>query len=189
MDHIIYTIPEECGNRACRAQWHLRHIWKYDDGTFSECDSDGNHDALDAADIPSYNEVCRAWLEYSKYVVQTGEDPLHEFRVARDVTRREAWRVKIAPSICRPVILYGQRAGRFFWARELPEHVRNYFNLNGRHMLADFSTWQEFVEAFPKYKPGTWFCVTVERKVPRRRETIVRELRRAAKAHLRANEW
>ena len=185
MEDIICTIPWHCGDKNCSVQWHLRHFWTYDDGTYSECDSDGNHDDIDAEDIPSADDQRRAWREYSAHVAETGEDPLGEFTIKRHIVRRETWRFKIVPSILGAVVTQAQRARKFYWPRELPDHVRQYLNLRpGNHALQDFPTWQSFIETFPDHKPGKWFYATLEHKVPRKPEIVARELRAGARKAL-----
>lgn len=180
MGDIICTIP-------CRdaGHWRVRHFWAYGDGTYSECDSDGNHDDIDEEDIPSLDDQHMAWQEYSAHVAETGEDPLNEFFVKRHVLRREAWRFKISPSILGIVVTQCQRAGKFLWPRELPAHAREYLNLHSsNHSMQDFPTWQSFVEAFPHHTLGAWFRVTIEHRIPRKPEIIARELRTAARKAL-----
>jgi hypothetical protein len=63
MEDILMTIPSWCDD--CET-WHQEHIWAYDDGSYSSSDSDGNHDPLDAEDVPSQEEHDSLWREYSQ---------------------------------------------------------------------------------------------------------------------------
>ena len=186
MEDIIATVPHQCGDRSCSVQWHLTHYWAHSDGTFTECDTDGNHDDIDADDVPSPDTVSQAWLAYSQHVVSTGDDPLREFYVQRETVKREVWHFRIVPSIlgaCVTQARHGKRSD--YDPRYLPAHVAEYLNLAVKaNRLQDFPRWKLFEETFPDYKPGTWMRHVIEHKVPRKPETIARELRAAARKHL-----
>jgi hypothetical protein len=80
MEDVIATVCYFCDD--CEPPtWHRIHYWCYDDGTYTECDDDGNHDPCDPEDIPTAEEIDKYWLDYSKWVLEHGEDPLNEFYV------------------------------------------------------------------------------------------------------------
>jgi hypothetical protein len=81
MEDIVCSCPYYCDD--CD-KWHITHYWAYDDGTYSECDSDGNHDGCDEEDVPTFEECDDAWCDYSKHVLETGEDELSAFTIYRE---------------------------------------------------------------------------------------------------------
>jgi hypothetical protein len=185
-EDIIATVPHACGDKDCSVGWHLEHYWIYSDGTYSVCDADGNHDDCDADDAPSPDEVSRRWLDYSRHVAETGADPLAEFTVKRTVTRKESWRFDFGPSILGTVVNRAKRGRKTVDPRYLPEHVREYLTITkaSHSSMESFPTWASFCETFPDYKPGRWFSASIECKTERSAETVTRELRRAARAHI-----
>jgi hypothetical protein len=166
------------------------YIWAYSDGSFSECDTDGNHDDIDADDVPSADEVGNRWRDYSRYVIETGEDPLREFFIKRETIKREIWYFRIVPSIlgaCVKQARHGKRSD--FDPRYLPQHVAAYLNAAVKsNALQDFPKWKQFEEAFPSYKPGTWMRHVIEHLAPRDSGTIARELQAAARRHLKRSK-
>ena len=105
-DTIIMSLPDACHDKDCPHAFHIRHIWMYDDGTFSECDSDGNHDDIDADDVPSLEEYEAAWAEYARHVIATGDDCLGEYMVERTVTQKQRWQFKFSRSILGVVLVF-----------------------------------------------------------------------------------
>jgi hypothetical protein len=184
MEDIIATVPHACEDNDCSVGWHLLHYWCHEDGTYSVCDADGNHDDCDEEDVPSPEWVDRFWREYHLHVAKTGTDPLAEFRVARTVTRKEFWRFDFGPSILGAVVKRAKRGRKTVDPRYLPEHVREYLTIAkaGHSSMESFPTWASFCETFPDYKPGRWFSASIECKTARNAETVTRELRRAARA-------
>src|SRR4051812_46768534 len=92
VEDIICTVPENCGEPDCKAQWHVAHYWIHADGEYTVCDADGNHEPCDG--IPSAEQVRQAWQEYFCYVVETGFDPLHEFFLPVTKKNRQ-WQARI----------------------------------------------------------------------------------------------
>lgn len=186
MEDIICTQAWTCGDKDCRAQWHQRNFWAYSDGTFSVDEySDGDHEDCDESDLPSHEEIDASWREYAKHVLATGEDPLGNYYVQRESRRDESWFFSFNKSIVGPVLLRARRGRREVPASELPQHVREYLNLDKRGLrLLDFKTWDELAEALPNAVPGQWVKQSIEHRASRKPETIARELRAAALAHL-----
>jgi hypothetical protein len=82
MDDIIFSMPFDPDDVDLLEKqgtafdgWAMRHYWMYDDGTFSVCDSDGNHVDIDQSEIPNADMVCAAWLTYSRFVAKMCADP------------------------------------------------------------------------------------------------------------------
>lgn len=186
MADILMSLPEACGERDCAVGWHIRHIWVYADGTYSQCDADGNHDDIDADDVPSVEEHAAAWLEYSRHVAATGEDPLCEFYVARTRKRREAWRVQIVNSIVGPIAARFTRGRRDVPRDSLPEHIVGYLNLDSaRRRLRDFAAWPDLEAAGVALSRNGWHAFHLDVDTPRRADLVARELKRAARKHIR----
>lgn len=188
MEDIICTIPLQCGEKDCAAQWHLRYFWAYDDGTFSECDADGNHNDIDADDIPSADAETQAWREYAAWVAETGVDPLREYAVARTIKRHEVWRIRVRPSVLGAVVYQVMRNRKRYDPRELPAHVAQYLTIDAQKrngaMIA-FPDYEDFRARFPKYRLGRWMRIDIKHDVPRSASVVTRELKRAARRTLR----
>jgi hypothetical protein len=184
MDDIYFSMPVACGERDCAAQWHVMHIWRYDDGTWSQCDADGNHDPLEAADVPTLEEHDAAWLAYSRHVAATGEDPLRNYMVPRETTRRERWAFYIGPSIAGPVVVRARRGGRAF-AGEYPPHVMEYLDMfpGTRRLRASAEDL-----AVVGIAVGAWHDVELKHKAPRPAARVAAETRAAARRHIRQSQ-
>lgn len=186
MSDIICTQAWTCGDKDCAAQWHQRNFWAYSDGTFSVDEySDGDHETCDESDLPTSATIDASWREYAQHVAATGTDPLGNYYVRSERTERQAWAFRFSRSIVGPVLLQARRGRRVVPSSELPKHVRQYLGLHqdGKR-LEGFSNWAEFAAAVDGVKPGCWFRQEIEHKVPRKPETIARELRAAARRHL-----
>lgn len=185
---IYFSLPEYCEDHD-EPTWHIQHIWSYSDGTFSECDADGNHEPLDPEDVPSIEEHDRLWRDYAQWVVENGKDPLGNYYVKHTRKIRQRWQFRFGNSILGPLLTEARLAGKRYWWNEVPEHVRQYLNLApvtfNRGKLGDFATWEALVEAQPEIKPGRWWSVQIDHDQPRSPAIVERELRRMAKAHLR----
>jgi hypothetical protein len=192
MEDIIASMPWCCGEKGCPAQWHVIHYWMYSDGTYRQCDSDGNHESCDEEDVPSHAEVDKAWREYSAYVLRTGLDPLGEFQVARERKEAERWTVWFNRGLCGWVVARAKRGKTLVPASDLPQHVIDYciaHRTNAGSVLVDLD-WREFLECneIHALRPADMRCrgdFRIERKVPRKDSAITRDLRRLARRRLR----
>lgn len=186
---ILMSLPEACGERGCPVGWHVHHVWAYDDGTYSICDSDGNHDDLDPSDLPTDDEYKTAWHEYHQHVASTGEDPLNEFFIPRVIKRRQKWRVRIVPSISGPLAASFRRGGRWIARDRLTADVVSYLNLDEkRRRLRDFARWEDLATAGVPMTPAGWHDFTLEVSVPRSPRALARDLRRAARKAMEGNK-
>lgn len=128
-DDIICTVPEYWGDSDT---FHLKHYWIYTDGKrvrYSHCDSDGNHTDCYARDVPSFAQQDRAWLDYHRHVLHTGEDPLREYTVKTHDDRRERWTLEYTRTILGTgIAFFRARRGGAAWipAAQVPEYVRRY---------------------------------------------------------------
>ena len=178
MEDILFSIPSYCDD--CET-WHQEHIWMYDDGTYTSCDSDGDHEPLEAEDVPSQEEHDRLWCEYSQWVAEHGEDPLGNFYVHHSIKVKERWQFKVTKTLVGPRLTGAARARRAYLPTDLPEHVKSFLNLDSSGKLGDFNTWEELHDVLPDIKPGKWFVAHLEYDKPRSPALIARELRKAAR--------
>lgn len=169
--------------------WHQANYWIYVRGkraTYSvDWYSDGDHEPCHKRDLPSDKEVTESWLAYSRHVLETGQDPLGEFMVKRQIKRKERWEFRFRPSILGVVVQQARRAGRGCSPKALPAHVQEYLTLKpGTAVLTGFKNWRELAESVDNAKPGVWSAHTIENVQPRTQERITRDLRAAARRHL-----
>jgi hypothetical protein len=192
MDCIICTMPECCGEKDCPVGWHLAHYWRYDDGTYSVCDSDGNHDDCDESDIPTDSEYSAAWLDYSRHVADTGCDPLGEFHgIPRATKRKERYTAAFRPSILGGKLVAVRRGGKVMPLRDLPQRVIDY--LDCERMPGEAGNlrfrggWQELtsLDCVKLYRGTARVTFTLDHEEPRPAAAVEADLRRAARRHLR----
>jgi hypothetical protein len=182
MEDILMQLPSYCDD--CET-WHLNFIWAYDDGSYSICDQDGDHEPLEASDLPSLDEHDRLWREYTQWVADTGKDPLGNFLVRHFIKVKERWRFKVLKRLTNPALIGAQRAGRSYTQAELPEHVRSFLNLDAHGLLGDFDSWKDLIAVLPDIKSGKWFTAQIEQNQPRKESVLTRELRSAARNALK----
>jgi hypothetical protein len=135
MEDIVCSCPYYCDD--CD-KFHITHYWAYDDGTYTECDSDGNHDGCDAEDVPSYEETDEAWYRYSRHVLETGEDELSEFTVSHS---KEVTFVAVLADEADGIIVDEIRSGKHrYKPGRAPKAAREYLLMefrNGYWRMAD----------------------------------------------------
>lgn len=188
MEDIICTVPWACGENDCPVGWHLHHYWIYDDGTYSVCDSDGNHDPCDEEDVPTSEQVCEAWLDYSRHVAATGEDPLCEFGVPRATKRKERYTAAFRKSILGASLAAVRRGNKTLPLHDLPERVTQYLDVEGAGGRLCYREGWDALLAIPEvklYRGTARVAFTLEHDVPRPEATVAAELRRAARRHIR----
>jgi hypothetical protein len=190
MDDIICTMPEACGEKDCPVGWHLAHYWAYDDGTYSVCDSDGNHDDCDESEVPTCEQQEAAWLDYSRHVAATGSDPLGEFKVPRVTKRKERYTAAFRLSILGAALVAVRRGGKVVPLRDLPQRVADYLcveRLNGAAGNLRFTDGWQSLLAIPEVKMhrGTArVTFTLDHEEPRPEAAVEADLRKAARRHL-----
>lgn len=195
MEDIICTMPKACGEKDCPVGWHLAHYWAYDDGTYSVCDSDGNHDGCDAGDVPTAEQEHAAWLDYSRHVAATGCDPLGEFfGVPRTTKRKERYTAAFRKSILGAALVAVRRAGKVVPLRDLPQRVIDYIDaerLNGAAgNLRYRGGWDELVglDCVTVYRGTARVTFTLDHEETRAEAAVEADLRRAARRHLRESK-
>jgi len=195
MEDIICTVPWCCGESDCPVGWHLEHYWIYDDGTYSVCDNDGNHDECDESDVPTFEQASAAWRDYSRHVAETGCDPLGEFSgVPRTTKRKERYTAAFRPSILGVQLVSIKRGGKAIPLSEIPQRVIDYLECERRPGAAGslvFSDgWNALLalDCVKLYRGTARVTFTIEHEEPRSEKVIEAELRRAARRHLRKRD-
>ena len=181
MEDIICTIPNACDNKDCPHDWHLAHYWIYDDGTYSVCDSDGNHEDCEECDVPDANTVDRLWKDYSRYVLATGTDPLGEFLIKREIQKKERWTFEFGQNSNGMYLRYAGRRGRWKAPRFLPEHVLMYAQVRDDNAGLAYVYWSAGDVELTRNGRIT---ATIKHAIPRNPDDIARELRTRARKHL-----
>jgi hypothetical protein len=184
VEDILFSVAWTCGDHDCKAGWHKASYWTYGDRYTVDSYSDGDHEDIDASDLPTSEEVSESWREYARDVLRTGEDPLGEYLVTRSTKIREAWKCRFNPSIVGPVLIDIKRGKHNYRQKELPPHVVSYLNLTPRFKLNDFATWDEFTQALPGVRPMTWTTIHIDHDRPRSPAAVARDLKRFAQRAL-----
>ena len=181
---ITMTLPYYCDD--CET-WHKQFVWCHDDpeNPYTISDEDGDHESVDGADLPSFEEHDKAWLEYARWVLKHGEDPLANYTVKVSHAVRERWQIQVNDSVAGPILLAARRDKHTYrTAASLPPRMREFLNLK-RMRLADFKTWAELEAAQPGIKQGKWWTIYLDAFQMRAAQSIARELRKAARRHIR----
>ncbi len=199
MDEIIAELPWCCGEKDCPVQWHLSYFWLNDDGEYTLASyGDGDHDGCREQDVPDADEIAKAWDDYARDVVSTGNDPLGNYSVKYDRKERQAWWFWFESSPLGTVVTRAKRAGRECELTEIPERVCTFLGV-------DIDLIDHYPDRHPAVMPdgygmgmgavalhetglsyGKWNRIVIEITVDRDAELVTRELRRLARRHLKA---
>ena len=190
MEDIICTVPRECGNKDCSIGWHLEHYWIYEDGTYSVCDEDGDHDDCEEDDVPDADAEREAWARYAQFVVDTGTDPLHNYLIRHTVKRRERWTLQFSRSLVG-IVLTGARRGRrgqWLGPSGVPRHVMVFAGVTDERLAKECGPLITNLtpdDAREHSSKSMRWSGLIDAEIPRNPETVQRELRAAARRHLR----
>jgi hypothetical protein len=184
---------------GCKQGWHVANYWI--DGRRYTVDrySDGDHESISKRDLPTDAEVVLSWIDYAGYVAETGLDPLANFRVPATVTRKERYTATFRRSILGAVLVKVVRGGKSMPIRSLPERVAEYLCVERANEVAPWcfvggegDQWAALVACEGVRERATKVAgrearitFTLDHKVPRPAATVERELRQAARRHLR----
>lgn len=195
MADIIATVAWNCGEHDCPVGWHKSNYWLDDDGTYTVDNySDGDHEGVDADDLPTAAEVDQSWIDYSRDVAATGCDPLGEFNVPRMTKRKERYTAAFRKSILGAALVAVRRAGKVVPMRDLPQRVIDYIDaerLNGSAgNLRYRGGWDELVglDCVTVYRGTARVTFTLENEEPRPEAAVEADLRRSARRHLRESK-
>ena len=201
MEGIIADVAWFDGNYEGPDGWYRTLYWNYDDGSYSECDTDGNHEPCEREDIPTIEEEQKSWNEYYAYVGETGKDPLNQVAGVKGYFDTiELWTFDIARSIVGTVIRRWRR-GRGEWHNggrdSLPEYVCEFMFVNrpkeGKlYRLIEYMdgprTYEEWRTMISDCSEVTWgkrrdaLChVRIPERKPRCATALRRDLKRAAR--------
>lgn len=200
MEEIICTIPWHCGERGCPVGWHKANYWICSDGTISVDNyTDGDHDPCEEGEIPDYDQVSKAWLDYARDVVETGADPLCEYNVKYSIEREQVWQAMFRNSILGCVCSGVRKNGRGAWIKpqDAPEEVRDYLCLEpysdtgsgplvfkeGMEQLKQYVAEDHHPVQRDRYALKFKFPVTIN--TPRPESAVRRDIIAAARRHLR----
>lgn len=195
MTDIIQSTPWACGERNCPVGWHLANYWiDTDNGGYTvDRYGDGDHENIEAEDIPTAEEDTKAWSEYAQHVIEAGEDPLSEYTVSYYTLVIEHWRLEIHKSLSRPTIAIASRNNRRVALEELPQHVRDYMTVapsQNPRLLQLNTAWEELIDC-PEVTPHKrWPDIIaiakfeLKHKKPRKDSAIRRDITAAAKRSL-----
>lgn len=197
---IIATEAWSCGfEDGCKQGWHVANYWI--DGRRYTMDkySDGDHEPISKRDLPSPEAEHQSWIEYAKYVAETGLDPLGNYLIDRTTTRKERYIATFRQSIVGAALVKVVRGGKSLPIRSLPERVVEYLCVERPNQSAPWrfvggegDQWAALVacegvrERVRKNAPReARIEFTIDHKEPRPAATVERELRQAARRHLR----
>lgn len=192
MTSIIQSIPWTCEERNCPAGWHLANYWidTTNGGYTVDRYGDGDHEDIEAEDIPTAEETTEAWSEYAQYVAKMGEDPLGEYTVSYYIPVIEHWRLEIHKSLSGPIVALASRNNRRVALQELPQRVRDYMHVtSGQNptLLYLSIAWGELLDCSEITPHKRWPDIiaiakfTLVHKKPRKDSAIRRDIIAAAK--------
>jgi len=180
------VIPWRCDDEGCEQQWHVTYYWIDGEGFVVDRYCDGDQEPCDESDLPSADEERKAWLAYARDVAETGADVLGHYNVRRVTKVNERWEFRWSPSIIGPILIEVRHAGRKYQPTKLPDHARNFFSIASDTIRAQITDFRGDNDGLRKlYKPWVWNVTHIRRQIPRNPETVARELKRAARRHLR----
>lgn len=188
MDDIIESVAWCCGGKDCQVQWHQANYWSHADGTYTVDNyADGDHDEVEEADLPTPEEARQSWLDYARHVADTGKDPLHNYTVPRTFKQHERWAFHLASSLGGTVVFVkAKHAGHTISDPALlPDYIKSYLGVKdaGNPRVLDGVT----VQDCDRYGValGKWHSDLIKREVPRSPDAIKKDLRAAARNHLK----
>lgn len=197
---IIATEAWSCGfEDGCKQGWHVANYWIDGRGYTVDRYSDGDHEPISKRDSPSPDAEHQSWIEYAKYVAETGLDPLGNYLIDRTTTRKERYTATFRQSIVGAALVKVVRGGKSLPIRSLPERVVEYLCVERvdtmapwRYVGVEGDQWAALVacegvrERVRKNAPReARIEFTIDHKEPRPAATIEQELRKAARRHLR----
>jgi hypothetical protein len=192
MADIIATVAWNCGEHDCPVGWHKSSYWLDDDGTYTVDNySDGDHEDIDADDLPTAAEVDQSWIDYSRDVAATGCDPLGEFFIPRTTKRKERYTAAFRPSIIGGLLVAVRRGGKVVQLCDLPQRAIEYLDCErmpgAAGKLRFRGGWQELtgLDCVKLYRGTARVTFTLDHEEPRPEAAVEADLRRAARKHLR----
>jgi hypothetical protein len=95
MAEFLFDVPVECDDKDCPHHWHRSSYFIIEDGTV--CVSEYEDDDLSPIDGmgPLTQEQDEAWLEYHRFVAETGDDPLKEYIIPPPKKTPRRWQARV----------------------------------------------------------------------------------------------
>jgi len=145
-EHMM-TAPWSCGERDCPVGWHLSTYFldsESESGYSVSPYGDGDFEDISEDEIPTCEEHSRAWSEYHRHVLRTGEEPLEEYIGVRGhYSQPQTWQLKIETSPDGPRLQGARRGARGPWTKEIPKHVYEFMELEkteqGEFVLTEYT--------------------------------------------------
>lgn len=150
---IVFSYPSYDDDNE---SWSRNSVWFHAAGkrtTYTDADDDGSHTPISRREFDRLSRTYeKEWLEYSKWVLKHGEDPLGEFYVKRATVMKRNyvafWQSWIGASkfgLAFAGLRWAGTPGNLLEAdpTRLPEGLRDYLGLKkieGRWVLADFKS-------------------------------------------------
>ena len=142
MHEMISTIAHRNDDNS----WSYRTYWY--DGTdendqpeyFVSYDmGDVANTEIDAGELPDGDQEGASWRAYAEYVAQTGDDPLSNYMVDREVRFDEAWEAHYRLIDGKVTLVGAAKLGHPQWQQfdDLPRDVREYLDMTSIHDLAE----------------------------------------------------
>lgn len=114
-EDIVATVPYPCDDTECPYQWHLIHYCLHKDGSYTQCNEDGDHTPWDEANVPDPTKQTELWNVYFDFVRETGTDPLREFKLPNRKTTWHRWQARIRQRLGGLMVTGVRRRGRGPW--------------------------------------------------------------------------
>ena len=93
--------------------------------------SDGDHEDIEESDLPSSEDVEKAWKLYADICHADGTDPLNEYNVSKTKTSKHTWQAQFRVSLLGIICIGLRRRGRGKWLspNDVPSEVIDYLDL------------------------------------------------------------
>lgn len=185
-------MPWECDDKDCKDQWHLA-VYDYDEadpgGETFTVDSYNDGDWALSDSMPTYHEVDEAWGKYYRYVADTGDDPIGEFSVQREIEKVQIWNARVREVEDGLIVDRAKLNHHAFHPRNAPSEFRSYMQIDERKDTGRFYIdGVEDLDALRKVttiSKGGWVTFKLNVKKPRSRSAIRDDLKRAAREQLK----
>lgn len=114
--------------------WQIEHLWINEDGKYTTCDCDGNHEYFDGRGIRAfYRDAEQSWKDYAKWVAENKCDPLGNYFVKPTHTIKQRWTAVasswVGASKNGLAVRKFKRGNRIVNPDIAPKEVKDYFQL------------------------------------------------------------
>ena len=197
---IIESMPWECGDKDCEAQWHLANYWinAYSKSRVEytvDWYADGDHEPAD--DVPEPEDIQAEWAKYYCYVAKSGNDPIGQFAITREHKIKRKWDFQASRSL-GPKVYFLVKPAALPWSKaKAPQawgkQITEFFDVTDMTLDELVSTgteitwkakrrWQFIGKNQHRLVYGQ---VQIEESTPRSKSVLERELKRLARKSLK----